>query len=186
VAGEAPSRVTKLLDAWTAGDRGALDRLMPLVHAELRRVARRHLRAERRGHTLQATALVNEAYMRLVQLRRLHWQGRTHFFAMSARLMRQILVDAARARRGAKRGGAVLRVTLDEGALADQRPDVVALDDALNALEARDPRKSQVVELRFFAGLSVEETAEALAVSTDTVMRDWKFAKTWLYRELRK
>jgi RNA polymerase sigma factor (TIGR02999 family) len=178
--------ITALLIKWGGGDEAALHQLIPLVHREMHQIARRHMARERAGHTLQATALVNEAFLRLVQLRRLQWQGRTHFFAMSARLMRQILVDAARARRGAKRGGAVLRVTLDEGALADQRPDVVALDDALTALEALDARKSQVVELRFFAGLSVEETAEALAVSTDTVTRDWKFAKTWLFRELRK
>jgi len=184
---EPPSDVTTLLSAWTAGDQSALDRLVPLVYAELRRVARNRLRQERPGQTLQPTALVNEAYVRLVRLKRMKWQNRAHFFAMCARRMRQILVDAARARQFAKRGGGGVRVTFSEGRLPSTTacPDVVALDDALKALEALDPRKSQVVELRFFAGLDAEETASALGVSTDTVSRDWKFAKTWLYQELR-
>jgi RNA polymerase sigma-70 factor, ECF subfamily len=184
---EPPSDVTALLVAWNAGDQSALDRLVPLVYAELRRVAHNRLRLERPGQTLQPTALVNEAYVRLVRIKRMKWQNRAHFFAMCGRLMRQILVDAARARQFAKRGGGGVRVTFNEGRLPSTVvcPDVVALDDALTALEELDPRKSQVVELRFFAGLSVEETASVLGVSTDTVTRDWKFAKTWLYQELR-
>jgi RNA polymerase sigma factor (TIGR02999 family) len=181
------SDITKLLGAWHMGDRSALERLLPLVYPELRRVARNHLRHENPGHTLQPTALVNEAYVRLVRIKQMTWQDRTHFFAMCSTLMRQILVDAGRARRFAKRGGGAVRVTLDEQRLpaASLRPDVVALDDALKALEKIDPRKGRVVELRFFAGLSVEETAAVLAVSTDTVTRDWKFARSWLFRELR-
>jgi len=184
---EPPSDITKLLAAWTAGDQNALDRLVPLVYAELRRVAHNRLRHERPGQTLQPTALVHEAYVRLVRIRRIKWQNRAHFFAMCARLMRQILVDAARARQFAKRGGGGVRVTLNEALLPADAPgpDVVALDEALKELEQRDPRKGRVVELRFFAGLDVEETAVALGVSTDTVSRDWKFAKTWLYQELR-
>ena len=183
---EAPLDVTKLLAAWTAGDEAALDRLLPLVYGELRRLARNRLRFERPGQSLQPTALVNEAYMRLVRLKRLQWQNRAHFFALCGRLMRHILVDAARARKFAKRAGG-MRVTLDEALLpsAPRDPDVLALDDALATLEEIDPRKGRVVELRFFAGLNVEETAAVLGVSTDTVSRDWKFAKTWLYRELR-
>jgi len=183
---EPPSDVTQLLAAWTAGDASARDRLLPLVYDELRRVAQNRLRHEPNNHTLQPTALVNEAYLRLVEIKRMSWHNRAQFFAMCARLMRQILVDAARARRSAKRGGGAVRVTLDEGLLPsrEREPDVVMLDAALNALEALDARKSRVVELRFFAGLSVEETAVALGVSTDTVARDWKFAKTWLYQEL--
>jgi RNA polymerase sigma factor (TIGR02999 family) len=183
---EPPCDVTKLLRAWTGGDQRALDQLVPLVYAELRRVARNRLRRERPGQTLQPTALVNEAYMRLVRIRSIKWQNRAHFFALCGRLMRQILVDAARARQFAKRGGGGVRVTIDEALLpsALPAPDVVALDEALTALARMDARKSQVVEMRFFAGLSVEETAEALGVSTDTVFRDWKFARTWLYQEL--
>lgn len=184
---EPSSEITELLQAWNAGDASALERLLPRVYAELRRVARNHLRREGRGLTLQPTALVNEAYLRLVRVNRLSWQDRAHFFAVCSRLMRQILVDAARARRFAKRGGGAVRVTLDERlpVASIARPDVVALDEALKALEKVDPRKSRVVELRFFGGLSVEETAAVLAVSTDTISRDWKFARTWLYRELR-
>jgi RNA polymerase sigma factor (TIGR02999 family) len=179
------SDITKLLQAWNAGDQSALARLLPLVYGELRRVAHNHLRREARGHTLQPTALVNEAYMRLVQIKRMTWHDRAHFFAMCSRLMRQILVDAARARRVAKRGGGALRVTLDERLFpSDASTDAVALDDALKALEKVDARKSRVVELRFFGGLSVEETAAVLEVSTDTISRDWKFAKAWLRREL--
>jgi RNA polymerase sigma factor (TIGR02999 family) len=181
------SDVTRLLEAWNAGDEGALERLLPLVHAELRRIAHNQLRHETPGLTLQPTALVNEAYLRLVHITRMTWHDRAHFFAMCSRLMRQILVDAARARRGAKRGGGVIRVSLDADVLpaGNSMPDVIALNDALEALEALDPRKCRVVELRFFTGLSVEETAAVLDVSTDTVSRDWAFAKTWLFRELR-
>lgn len=182
-----PSDVTKLLQAWNAGDQTALERLVPLVYAELQQVARNHLRRETPGLTLQPTALVNEAYLRLVKITDMTWHGRAHFFAMCSRLMRQILVDAARARRVAKRGGGAIRMSLDEDLLpqGSPLPDVVALDDALQALEALDPRKCRVVELRFFTGLTVEETATVLDVSTDTVSRDWTFAKTWLSRELR-
>ena len=150
-------------------------------------MARNHLRHERKEQTLQPTALVNEAYLRLVRIKRLTWHDRAHFFALCSSLMRRILVDAARARRFAKRGGGAVRVTLEEDLLLSHplRPDVVALDDALKALGDVDPRKARIVELRFFGGLSVEETAALLEVSTDTVSRDWKFAKTWLYRELR-
>jgi len=183
---EPPSDVTKLLREWTAGDQRALDQLVPLVYAELRRVARNRMRRERPGQTLQPTALVNEVYVRLVRIRSIKWQNRAHFFALCGRLMRQILVDAARARQFAKRGGGGVRVTVDEALLPSARPapDVVALDEALTTLAQMDARKSQVVEMRFFAGLTVEETAEALGVSNDTVSRDWKFAKAWLYQEL--
>jgi RNA polymerase sigma factor (TIGR02999 family) len=178
--------VTKLLVAWSAGDQDALDRLLPMVYAELRQVARNQLRRERQSPTLQPTALVNEAYMRLVQFTRIKWQNRAQFFATCARLMRQILVDAARARGVAKRGGGAIRVTFDEALVPGEvDADILSLDAALQALEARDPRKARVVELRFFAGLSVEETAAVLEVSTDTVSRDWKFARTWLFVELR-
>ena len=169
------------------GDEAALDELVPLVHAELHRIARRCISRERVGQTLQATALVNEAYLRLVDVRRVNWQNRAHFLAMSARLMRRILVDAARSKRYQKRGGGAIKVTLDEALLApvEKGQDLVALDDALAALAAVDERKAQVIELRFFGGLSVEETATVLKVSVDTVMRDWKLAKVWLLRELR-
>ena len=179
--------VTGLLHAWRNGDEGALGRLLPMVEGELHRIAQRCMRGERAGHSLQATALVNEAYMRLVDTRRVQWQDRSHFLAMSARLMRRILVDHARARLYQKRGGAAQRVTLvDNLGGSDERPhDLVALDDALEALARVDERKGQVVELRFFGGLTVDETAHVLAVSTDTVLRDWKLAKAWLLRELR-
>src|SRR5262249_36131418 len=159
----------------------AFERLIPIVHDELRRMARRHLRRERSGHTLQTTALVNEAYLRLVDIRRIRWQDRAHFLAMAARIMRRILVDAARARAKQKRGGAVDHITLHEAiAVAPTRPpDLLALDDALETLAAVAPRKSEVVELRFFGGLTVEETAEVLDVSGDTVRRDWRLAKAW-------
>lgn len=179
--------VTALLMAWSEGDRAALERLIPLVHQELRRIARRHMAHERPGHTLQATALVNEAYVRLVDLKRMKWQNRAHFFAMSARLMRRVLVDMARAKGYQKRGGGARKVSLDEALVVAEEPrqDLVALDDALNVLEGVDARKCQVVEMRFFGGLTVDETAEALHVSPETVMRDWQFAKAWLLRELR-
>jgi RNA polymerase sigma-70 factor, ECF subfamily len=181
-----PAHVTELLVAWRAGDQSALEQLMPLVHAELRRLARRQMSRERNGHTLQTTALVNEAYMRLVDLSRVHWQDRGHFFAMAARLMRRILVDHARSRRFQKRGSGVCPVPLDEafGVASERGTDLVALDDALEQLAAVDPRKAQVIEMRFFGGLSVVETAEALSVSPETVMRDWRLAKLWLLREL--
>jgi RNA polymerase sigma-70 factor (ECF subfamily) len=177
---------TELLIAWTGGDRSALDRLMPLVHAELRRIARNRLRAERQGHTLQPTALVNEAYLKLVDLTRMQWQNRAQFFAIAARLMRTVLVDAARGKRAAKRGGSALRVTFDEARAPVARHDhsIVDLDDALNDLAKKDGRKSRVVELRFFGGLSNEEVAEVLGISTDTVTRDWQFAKVWLRQQL--
>lgn len=178
--------VTQLLLAWGDGDSAAFEQLVPLVHAELRRIARRHMGHERPDHTLQATALVNEAYMKLVDLRRVRWQDRAHFFAMSARLMRRVLVDFARSRRYQKRGGGAQKVSIDDALLVVEArgDDLIALDEALEALAALDPRKSQVVEMRFFGGLSVEETAEALQVSVDTVMRDWKLAKAWLSRKL--
>ena len=163
----------------------AFDQLVPLVHDELRRLARRYMARERPDHTLQATALVNEAYLRLIDLKQMQWQNRAHFFAMSARVMRRILVDFARAKRNEKRGGGAPKVTLDEALLPPRAShDLVALDDALQALAAVHPRKSDVVELRYFGGLSLEETAEALHVSVDTVKRDWRFAKLWLLREL--
>ena len=183
--GAAPNPTTLLL-AWGRGDETALDQLIPLVHDELRQLARRHMAGERPGHTLQATALVNEAYLRLIEVNQVRWQNRAHFFAMASRVMRRILVDAARARGYQKRGGGAETVSLDEALLVSGEPrqDLIALDDALNALAAFDLRKSQVVEMRFFGGLSVEETAEALHVSADTVMRDWRLAKAWLVREL--
>jgi len=177
--------VTALLAAWSRGDEAALNELMPIVQSELRALARRLMRGERGGHTLQTTALVNEAYVRLVDLTRIRWQDRAHFFAMSARLMRRILVDHARSRAYQKRGGGARRISLSEAIVATGRdPDLVELDDALAALAAVDGRKSQVVELRFFGGLSVEETAEALQVSPETVARDWRLAKAWLLRRL--
>lgn len=181
------AQVTGLLLAWGNGDEAALEQLIPLVHAELRRIARRQMGNERVGHTLQATALVNEAYLRLVDVRQMKWQNRAHFFAMSARLMRRVLVDFARSRKYQKRGGGAHKVSLDEALVVSEErgADLVALDDAITALSAVDARKAQVVEMRFFGGLSVEETAEALHVSVDTVMRDWKLAKAWLLRELK-
>jgi RNA polymerase sigma factor (TIGR02999 family) len=177
---------TNLLLAWGRGERTAFDRLVPLVTHELHQLARRYLRDERRGHTLQPTALVNEAYLRLIELDRIQWQDRAHFFAMAARTMRRILVDHARARDNDKRGGGVPKVSLELALEVAQAPEqhLVELDDSLQRLEAVHPRKSQVVELRFFAGLSLEETAAALEVSVDTVKRDWRFAKLWLLREM--
>ena len=178
--------VTQLLLAWREGDRSALDRLMPLVYEELRRLARHYMRGERTGHTLQTTALVNEAYLRLVDHKNIQWQNRAHFFAVAAQAMRRVLVDHARSRGYAKRGGSAHRVTFDEGALISQGqdPDLLALDEALSRLSAIDPRKAQIVELRYFGGLSVEETAEVVNVSAVTVMREWNKAKAWLFREL--
>jgi len=164
----------------------ALDRLLPLVHAELRRLAGRHMRHERAGHTLQASALVNEAYLRLIEVKQIQWQNRAHFFAMASRVMRRILVDAARAKGYQKRNTGGQMVSLDEAAAVSATPsrDFVALDDALNALEAVDPRKCKVVEMRFFGGMSVEETAVALHLSVGTIKQDWRLAKAWLAREL--
>jgi RNA polymerase sigma-70 factor (ECF subfamily) len=185
----APGAVTELLRAWSDGDEGALERLVPLVEAELRRLARGYMGRERRGHTLQVTALVNEAFLRLTDARRLRWQDRAHFLGISARLMRRVLVDHARARGYQKRGGGAQQVTLDDALVVSPEPaldrvDVVALDRALEALAAVDVRKSRLIELRFFGGLSVEEAADVLHVSTDTVKRDWRLAKLWLLREL--
>ena len=179
-------QVTGLLLAWQKGDEAALTQLIPLVHDELRRIARRCMAGERAGHSLQATALVNEAYLRLIDVQHVDWQNRAHFLAMSARLMRRILVDVARSKRYQKRGGGAVRVTFDEAlAVTDERgQDLVALDEALQALATVDARKARVIELRFFGGLSVEETASVLTVSVDTVMRDWKLGKAWLLREL--
>src|SRR5271157_2829527 len=169
--------VSALLRAWSAGDQGALERLTPIVYSELYRLARRYMRRERAGHSLQTTALVNEAWVRLVDYKRMQWQDRAHFFAVSAQLMRRILVDHAR-RHNLKRGGGAPHVSLEEAAVvgADEDTDLVALDDAMNALARIDPRKVQVVEMRFFGGLSVEETAEVLKVSAITVKRDWRAA----------
>ena len=180
--------ITKLLLAWNGGDQAALHRLIPLVHDELRRLAHRYMRGERSGHPLQTTALVNEAYVRLVDSSRVRWQSRAHFFAVSAQLMRRILVDVARTRQKRKRGGGDVQVSFDEALAVAGGPglDVIALDDALRALAAFDERKSKVVELRYFGGLSVDETAEALGVSSVTVMRDWSVAKVWLLRELER
>jgi RNA polymerase sigma factor (TIGR02999 family) len=179
--------LTVLLQAWGKGDRGARDRLMPLVYPELRRRARACLRRERPGHTLQPTALVNEAYLRLVRQDRAAWQNRAQFFAVAARVMRRILVDHARAARMAKRPGRLVKVTLDErlGAVAGPDVDVLALDEALTRLATFDPRKSEVAELRFFSGLSAEEAAQVLGISVATIEREWRAARAWLYAALR-
>jgi RNA polymerase sigma factor (TIGR02999 family) len=176
--------VSTLLRAWSKGEQNALDKLTPIVYDELRRLAAHYMRGERSGHSLQTTALVNEAYLRLVNYKHMRWQNRAHFFAVSAQLMRRILVDHAR-RHNLKRGGGIQHVSLEETAVIGGRDeDLVALDDAMQALARIDPRKVQVVELRFFGGLSVEETAEVLKVSEVTVMRDWSTARAWLYREI--
>ena len=183
---ESGNQVTEWLIAWSQGDDAALERLMPVVHAELYRLARRAMRHERAGHTLQTTALVNEAYLRLVNLTGLTWTDRAHFFALSARLMRRILVDHARARGYVKRGGGTTMVPLNDPIEIGTEPgaDLVALDEALQSLAELDARKSQVVELRFFGGLDVDETAAALQISPATVVRDWRLAKAWLLKEL--
>lgn len=178
-----PKNLTQLLLAWSNGNQAALEELTPLVHEELRRLAHHYMSRERPDHTLQTTALVNEAYLRLIEQKHVQCENRTQFFAIAAQLMRHILVDHARSRQCLKRGGGARKVSLDEALTVSQEQDadLIALDDALNRLAALDPRKSQVVELRFFGGLSVEETADALKISAVTVMRDWSLAKAWLY-----
>ena len=186
-SGETPTHeVTELLMAWSEGDRSSLEKLMPLVYQELHRLAQKYMAGERPGHVLQTTALVHEAYLRLVGASQRRWQNRVHFFAVSAQVMRHILVDFARAHNNLKRGGDEKRISLDETLVIakEQHPDLVVLEDALTSLASVDERKSRVVELRFFGGLSVEETAEVLKVSPDTVMRDWRLAKLWLLREI--
>ena len=180
------NEVTQLLKAWTGGDDGALEKLTPFVYEELHRVARRCMAGERSGHILQTTALVHEVYVRLVDCDRMNWQDRAHFLAVSAQLMRRILIDFARSRGFQKRGANALHMSLDEAPSVCEEPDanLVALDDALKALALVDERKSRVVELKFFGGLSAEETAEVLKVSPETVLRDWRLAKAWLHREL--
>src|SRR5947199_3375046 len=180
--------VTELLLSWNHGERAALDKLVPLFYSELRRIAHRYLNRERRGHTLQSAELVNEAYLRLIDASQVRWQDRAHFFAISAQLMRRILVDFARSRGYLKRGGGAFTTSFDEAVGVSPAPDadLVALDDALKALAIKDARKGRMVELRFFGGLSVEETAEVLKVSPDTVYRDWRLAKAWLAREMEK
>jgi RNA polymerase sigma factor (TIGR02999 family) len=184
----ASHEVTQLLLAWGGGDEEALNKLVPLIHAELHRLARHYMRQERGGHTLQTTALVNEAYLKLVDWRNqnVQWQNRAHFFGVSAQVMRHILVDHARANRYQKRGGGQVNLSLDEALTVstEKSADLVALDDALKSLARIDERKARIVELRFFGGLSVDETAEVLKISPRTVMRDWSLAQAWLYREL--
>jgi len=181
-----PQEVTQLLLAWSHGDRSALDQLIPLVSTELHRLAHHYMRRERAGHTLQTTALVNEAYVRLVDASRIEWRDRAHFFAVSANLMRRILVDFARKRRYQKRGGGSVMIALDEDDIPSPQPgpDIVALDEALEALAAFDPRAATIVELRFFGGLTVEETAEVVGVSPRTIKREWAAAKAWLLGEM--
>jgi RNA polymerase sigma factor (TIGR02999 family) len=178
--------VTRLLADWSNGDRQALDELLPLVYEELRHLANAYLRREREGHTLQSTALVHEAFLRLVNQRDVHWRGRAHFFGIAAQMIRRILVDHARAQRAAKRGAGAVRLELDDAiAVAHQRDlDLIALDDALGRLAMLDERQSRIVELRFFAGLSVEDTAEVMGISTSTVKREWASARAWLFREV--
>ena len=187
MSGQGTQPVTDLLTRWKAGDATALEALIPIVYDELHRLAHHYLRGERYGHTLQSTALVNEAFLRLTDARHVRWQDRAHFLGISARLMRRVLVDHARSRGYLKRGGGARRVTLDEGLVRAAPPelDVVALDRALEALAAADARKGQMIELRFFGGLTAEETAVVMRVSPETVLRDWKLAKAWLLRELR-
>lgn len=179
-------QVTKLLADWSNGDRDALERLTPLVYGELRRLAGRYLRRERPGHTLQSTALVHEAYMRLIDQRTVRWQNRAHFYGVAAQMIRRILVDHARSRQAAKRGADAPKLSLDEAIGVPERKevDLIALDDSLEALAQMDRQQSRIVELRFFTGLTVEETAEVLGISPATVKRDWVTAKAWLYREL--
>jgi RNA polymerase sigma factor (TIGR02999 family) len=178
--------ITQLLLAWGNGDQKALDELMPLVYAKLRKLAKNYMRGQRPGHTLQTTALVNEAYLRLIDSSRVNWQNRTHFFAISAQLMRRVLVDFARAKTSLKRGGERIQVTLDEKleTPSEERTDLVALDEALQKLAEMNERQAKIVELRYFGGLSEEEIGETLGISYRTVRRDWNIAKAWLYREL--
>jgi RNA polymerase sigma factor (TIGR02999 family) len=185
MGGSAPAELTQLLKAWGDGNAGALDRLTPMVVDELKRIARRQLRAEHGEHTLQASALVNEAYLRLIDVTKVRWEDRAHFYAICARIMRRILIEAARARLAGKRGGGDLRVTFDEALPAMGRDSqFVALEEALTELAGFDARKAQVIELRFFGGLSVQETAHVLKVSEQSVHRDWRLARSWLLREL--
>ncbi len=186
MADQSPSSVTGLLRAWGEGDHAAFEALVPLVDAELRRLARRYMGRENAGHTLQPTALINEMYIRLIDWQGISWQDRAHFFGLSARLMRRTLVDHARRHRTSKRGGEALTIAFDEASMGPQEraADLVAIDDALNALATHDPRKSQIVELRFFGGLTVEETAAVLKISPRTVKREWSLARAWLYCEL--
>lgn len=181
-----PKSITQLLIEWREGDETALDQMIPLVYQELRRLARHYMRRERAGHTLQTSALVNEAYLKLVDHKGMRWQNRAHFYAVASQAMRRILVDHARSRHYAKRGGGVQMVELDEAATVarKQAADLVALDDALTALSEIDPRKSQIVEMRYFGGMSVDETAEVLGISGVTVMREWSTAKAWLLRAM--
>ena len=181
-----PQEVTQLLLAWRSGDPTALNQLMPLIYQELRRLAHHFMHRERPGHVMQTTALVNEAYLSLIDSSRVKWESRAHFFAVAGQLMRRVLVDAARERQSRKRGGDWVQVSLAEAVVISprHRGDLIALDDALDALAAMDKRKSEIVVMRFFGGLSVEETAAVLKISPDTVMRDWQLAKVWLYREL--
>ena len=183
---DSANEITKLLHGWQGGDRAALDALVPVVYKELRRLAHYELRKERPDHTLQSAALVHEAYFRLVGQDLPQWESRTHFFAIAAQLMRQILVDYARRRRASKRGSGACMLTLDDAMILPQRKDVdvVAIDDALHALAEVDPRQSRVVELRFFAGLSLEEISEVMGIATATVQRDWTAARAWLHREI--
>ena len=178
--------ITELLEQWSVGNQSALDRLYPLVYEELRRLARSYMKREQKGHTLQTTALINEAYVRLVDQHNVHWQNRSHFFAISAQIMRRILVDHARRYLQAKRGGGALRVSLDEVMIvaSERSEEVLMLDEALGNLARVDPRRCQVVELRYFAGLNNEEIASVLKISENTVMRDWNLARAWLYQQL--
>jgi len=182
----APEEVSQLLKDWSDGDQAALDKVMPVVYQELRRLAHHYMRKERVGHTLQTTALVNEAYLRLADYKKMRWQSRTHFFAVAAQVMRRILVENARSRNYAKRGGGAQKVELDETAVvsAGRSAEVIAVDEALTELESWDARKGRIVELRFFGGLSIEETAEVLKISTTTVQREWRSAKAWLYKAI--
>ena len=185
---DSPNEVTLLLIAWSDGDQAALDKLVPLVYEELHRLAHRYISRERPGNTLQTTALAHEAYLRLVDVKSVHWKNRAHFFAVAAQTMRHILVDLARARQNLKRGGGAQQVSLDEDlvALPERGMDMLALDEALSRLAALNPRQSQVVELRYFGGLTEEEVAEVIKISPRTVRSDWRLAKVWLYRELNR
>jgi RNA polymerase sigma factor (TIGR02999 family) len=183
-----PQEITRLLFDWSQGDKAALDKLTPLVYAELRQIARRQMSRERADHTLQATALVNEAYLKIAGQGNSHWQSRTHFFAVCAQVMRHILIDHARTHARDKRGGGAVHVSLDEAAVSveEQAAEFIALDEALCALEAIDPQKGRIIELRYYGGLSTEEVADVLKISPATVGREWRRAKAWLYRELQK